>query len=58
MVPAVSNSLRMVYIGFTLHGIANSDLKLYSEALLFKYSVALGWLLKLHHQVIKSSWEK
>lgn len=49
----MSNSLRIVYIGFTLRGIANSDLKLYSETLHFKYSVALGWLLKLHHQVIK-----
>lgn len=54
----LSDSLRTVYIGFTLCGIANSDLKLYSEALHFKYSVALGWLLKLHYQVIKWSWEK
>lgn len=54
----MSNSLRTLYIGFTLRAIANSDLKLYSEALPFTYSVALEWLLKLHHQVIKWSWEK
>lgn len=54
----MSDSLSMVYIGFTLRGIANSDLKLHFEALCFKYSVALGWHLELHHQVIKWSWEK
>lgn len=49
----MSNSLRTVHIGFTLHGIANSVLKLYSEALqIFSCSWVAFEITPSDHQMI------
>lgn len=49
----MSNSLRTVYIGFTLCGISNSDLKLYSEALqIFSCSWVAFEITPSGHQMV------